>query len=37
MSALRRGEDGDHLRMAHGWRRELVGDELRDLAAGRAA
>jgi ribonuclease D len=35
MSALRRGEDGDHLRVAKGWRRELVGDELRELAAGR--
>jgi ribonuclease D len=35
MSALRRGEDGDHLRVAQGWRRELVGDELRELAAGR--
>jgi ribonuclease D len=35
MSALRRGEDGDHLRVVQGWRRELVGDELRELAAGR--
>jgi ribonuclease D len=35
MSALRRGENGDHLRVARGWRRELVGDELRELAAGR--
>ena len=35
MSALRRGENGDHLRVAQGWRRELVGDELRELAAGR--
>ena len=34
MSALRRGEDGDHLRVAKGWRRELVGDELRELAGG---
>ena len=33
--ALRRGEDGDHLRVARGWRRELVGDELRELVAGR--
>ena len=37
VSALRRGEDGDHLRVAHGWRRELVGDELRELVAGRVA
>ncbi len=35
MAALRRGEDGDGLRVARGWRRELVGDELRELAAGR--
>jgi ribonuclease D len=35
MAALRRGENGDHLRVARGWRRELVGDELRELAAGR--
>jgi ribonuclease D len=35
MSALRRGEDGDHLRVTRGWRRELVGNELRELAAGR--
>jgi len=37
VSALRRGEDGDHVRAAHGWRRELVGDQLRELAAGRLA
>jgi ribonuclease D len=35
MAALRRGENGDGLRVASGWRRELVGDELRELAAGR--
>jgi ribonuclease D len=35
VSALRRGEDGDHLRVTHGWRRELVGEELRELVAGR--
>ena len=35
MSALRRGENGAELRVARGWRRELVGDELRELAAGR--
>jgi ribonuclease D len=37
ISALRRGEDGDHVRVVHGWRRELVGDELRELVAGRRA
>jgi ribonuclease D len=37
VSALRRGEDGDHVRAAHGWRRELVGNELRELVAGRLA
>jgi ribonuclease D len=35
MSALRRGENGDHLRVNQGWRRELVGAELEELAAGR--
>jgi ribonuclease D len=35
VSALRRGEDGDRLRVTRGWRRELVGDELRELVAGR--
>jgi ribonuclease D len=35
MSALRRGENGDGLRVTRGWRRELIGDELRELAAGR--
>jgi ribonuclease D len=35
VSALRRGEDGDHLRVTGGWRAELVGDELRELVAGR--
>jgi ribonuclease D len=35
ISALRRGEGGDRLRVSHGWRRELVGDELRELVAGR--
>jgi ribonuclease D len=35
MSALRRGEEGDHLRVNQGWRRELVGAELQELAAGR--
>ena len=37
VGSLRRGEDGDHVRVAHGWRRELVGDELRELVAGRRA
>jgi ribonuclease D len=32
---LRRGGDGDHLRVSRGWRRELVGDELRELVSGR--
>ena len=35
VSALRRGEDGDHLRVARGWRHALVGEELRELVAGR--
>jgi ribonuclease D len=35
VSALRRGEDGDGLRVTRGWRRDLVGDELRELVAGR--
>ncbi len=37
MSALRHGEAADNVRVAQGWRRELVGDELRELAAGRRA
>ena len=35
--SLRRGDNGDHVRVSHGWRRELVGDELRALAEGRRA
>jgi ribonuclease D len=35
VSALRHGGDADRPRVAHGWRRELVGDELRELVAGR--
>ena len=35
VTAARRGEDGDGLRVTAGWRRELVGDELRELLAGR--
>jgi ribonuclease D len=37
ISSLRHGEGGDHIRVVNGWRRELVGDELRDLVAGRKA
>jgi ribonuclease D len=37
VAALRRGEDGDNVRVAHGWRRELVGAELAELVAGRRA
>ena len=37
VSALRRGEDSDRVRAAHGWRRELVGAELSELVAGRLA
>ena len=35
--SVRRGDDGDHVRVTHGWRRELVGDELRELVKGRRA
>jgi ribonuclease D len=35
VSALRRGEGDDPLRVTHGWRGELVGNELRELVAGR--
>jgi ribonuclease D len=37
VSALRRGDDNAGVRATHGWRRELVGDQLRDLVAGRLA
>jgi len=37
VSALRRGEDGNEVRAARGWRRELVGAELGELVAGRLA
>ena len=32
---LRRGRDGAGLRVSNGWRRELVGNELVELVAGR--
>ena len=35
VSALRRGRNGDTLPVTRGWRGELVGDELRELVAGR--
>jgi ribonuclease D len=37
VSSLRRGENGDHIRVASGWRRALVGDELKELISGRRA
>jgi ribonuclease D len=35
VAELRRGRDGGGLRVSNGWRRELVGNELVDLVAGR--
>jgi ribonuclease D len=35
VAARRRGQDGDEVRVTHGWRRELVGAELLELLAGR--
>jgi ribonuclease D len=35
--SLRRGDNGDHVRVSHGWRRELVGEELGELVKGRRA
>jgi ribonuclease D len=35
--SLRRGDDGDHVRVSRGWRRELVGAELGELVNGRRA
>jgi ribonuclease D len=37
VSALRRGEHGDRIRVTQGWRRKLVGEELAELIAGRRA
>src|SRR5918998_975215 len=37
ISSLRRGDEDDNIRVAHGWRRELVGDELKELVEGRRA
>jgi ribonuclease D len=37
VGSLRRGEHGDELRVTNGWRRELVGDELKELVEGRRA
>ena len=37
IGALRRGEDDDNIRVAQGWRNELVGAELRELIEGRRA
>jgi len=35
VSSLRRGRAGDQVRVGRGWRRELVGEELRELVGGR--
>jgi ribonuclease D len=37
VSSLRRGECANHIRVSHGWRGELVGDELKELVEGRRA
>ncbi|HEX6584486.1 MAG TPA: HRDC domain-containing protein [Thermoleophilaceae bacterium] len=35
--AVRHGSDSNNVRVSRGWRRELVGDELRELVQGRRA
>jgi ribonuclease D len=35
--SVRHGTDSDNVRVSHGWRRELVGNELRELVQGRRA
>ncbi len=35
VAAVRRGEDDSRVRALAGWRRELVGEELRELIEGR--
>jgi ribonuclease D len=35
VAAVRRGEEGNGVRALHGWRRELVGEEIGELIAGR--
>ena len=37
VGSVRRGDDSDQVRVAHGWRQELVGAELRELVEGRRA
>jgi ribonuclease D len=37
VAALRHGKEPDDIRVLHGWRRELVGDELRALVRGELA
>jgi len=37
VGTVRRGDEPDDIRVLHGWRRELVGDELRALVQGKLA